>query len=71
MTIQLLKPATSSVTDGRRVIPSGTIMVKYFSQLSWNYFKGDGFTLVLMGDENFDFSLFKVLFIKNPQNPAT
>lgn len=48
-TIKLLQPMTSSVTTGQKTIPAGTVMTKFFSQLSWEYFRGDGFELVLMG----------------------
>lgn len=48
-TITLLEPMTSCITDGSRVIPTGTVLVEHSKYLSWTYFKGDGFTLVLMG----------------------
>lgn len=48
-TLTLLEPMTSCITDGSRIIPAGTVLVEHSNYLSWTYFKGDGFTLVLMG----------------------
>lgn len=40
----------SCVTQGEKTIPAGTVMTKYFAQLSWTYFKDQsGNTLILMG----------------------
>jgi hypothetical protein len=49
-TIQLLEDMKSCVTEGQKAIPSGTIMHKYFTQLSWTYYKDTaGNTLIIMG----------------------
>lgn len=49
-TIQLLEDMKSCVAEGEKTIPAGTIMHKYFSQLSWSYFKdANGNTLIIMG----------------------
>jgi hypothetical protein len=51
-TIELLEDMT---------IPSGTIMTKYFSQLSWTYFKDkDENILIIMGYDSNDWSKVKV-----------
>lgn len=49
MKIKLLNTMQSSVIDGNRVIPVGTEMEQSGTYLSWTYFKGNGYTLVLMG----------------------
>ena len=49
MKIELLETMESSVLDGHRSIPVGTIMEKTNEYLSWTYFSGSGFTLVVMG----------------------
>lgn len=60
MTIQLLEEMKSCVTQGQKTIPSGTIMHKYFSQLSWSYFKDDkGNTLIIMGFNSPDWDKVK------------
>jgi len=49
-TIQLLEDMKSCVTEGEKTIPAGTIMHKYFTQLSWSYYKdAAGNTLIIMG----------------------
>jgi len=47
--IELLEDKQSCITDGSRLIPKGTIMTESSSTLSWIYFKGDGFTYIVMG----------------------
>ena len=59
MKIQLKEVLQSAITDGSRDIPAGTVMEKYFSQLQWTYFKGDGFTLVIMGFGSDDWNKVK------------
>jgi len=49
-TIQLLEDMKSCVTQGGKTIPAGTVMHKYFTQLSWTYFKdAAGNVLIIMG----------------------
>ncbi len=49
-TIRLLEYMKSCVTQGEKIIPSGTIMRKFFTQLQWSYFKDDaGNILIIMG----------------------
>lgn len=60
MTIQLLEDMKSCVTEGEKTIPAGTIMHKYFSQLSWSYFKdANGNTLIIMGFNSPDWDKVK------------
>lgn len=50
MTIELLQEMKSCVTQGEKPIAAGTVMTKYFSQLSWTYFRDQsGNELVIMG----------------------
>jgi len=48
MKIKTLQNMRSCITDGQRVIPAGTVMEKFATCCSWTYFKGAGFTLILM-----------------------
>jgi hypothetical protein len=50
MKIRLLQEMKSCVTQGQKAIPAGTVMTKYFSQLTWTYFRDQvGNTLIIMG----------------------
>lgn len=50
MQIRLLTEMKSCVTQGEKPIAAGTVMTKYFSQLTWSYFKDEaGNTLIIMG----------------------
>lgn len=59
-TIQLLKDMQSCVTQSQKTIPAGTIMHKYFTQLTWTYFKDDNDnTLIIMGFNSPDWEKVK------------
>lgn len=63
MKIRLLQEMKSCVTQGEKPIAAGTIMTKYFSQLSWTYFKDEaGNKLIIMGHGSKDWN--KVTVIK-------
>lgn len=48
--IELLEDMKSCITQGQKTIPAGTVMIKYYSQLSWTYFKdSNDNTLIIMG----------------------
>ena len=48
--IELLKDLRGCVSEGQRIIPKGTKMQYYFSQLTWDYFRdAEGNTLIIMG----------------------
>jgi hypothetical protein len=60
--IKLLEDMTSCVIQGEKVIPAGTIMHQYFTQLSWTYFKdAAGNTLIIMGFGSDDWQRVKVI----------
>lgn len=48
-TIKLSRSLVSCITDGERLIPAGTVMNKVNTCCSWVYYKGDGYTLIIMG----------------------
>lgn len=48
MKIKLLENMKSCITDGERLIPKGTVMTWFATSCTWTYFKGDGFTLIIM-----------------------
>lgn len=52
MKIQLLSDLKSCITDGERLIKKGTVMHKYCNCCNWTFFKGEGFTLILMSWED-------------------
>lgn len=55
MKIRLKQEMSSCITQGEKPIPAGTVMTKYFSQLSWSYFKDEnGNTLIIMGFDSPD-----------------
>jgi len=59
-TIELLEDMKSCVTQGEKNIPAGTIMVEYYSQLSWVYFKDkQGNTMIIMGHSSTDWNKVK------------
>lgn len=59
-TIELLEDMTSCITQGQKIIPAGTIMHKYYSQLTWTYFKdSEGNTLIIMGFSSPDWDKVK------------
>lgn len=51
MRIELLQDMKSCVTDGERIIPKGTIMQSTGTCLTWTYFEGAGFRMIIMGGE--------------------
>lgn len=58
--IQLLEDMKSCIAQGEKTIPAGTIMHKYYSQLSWTYFKdSNGNTLIIMGFGSDDWNKVK------------
>jgi hypothetical protein len=62
MKIKLLEEMKSCVTQGEKPITAGTIMTKYFSQLSWTYFKDQsGNTLIIMGHGSEDWRKVEVI----------
>lgn len=61
-TIQLKENMKSCVTQGQRLIPTGTIMKEYDSQLTWAYFKDQhGNVLIIMGYNSADWDKIKIL----------
>lgn len=59
-TIQLLEDMKSCITQGQKTIPAGTVMHKYYSQLSWTYFKdSSGNKLIIMGFGSGDWNKVK------------
>ena len=59
-TIELLEDMKSCITQGQKIIPAGTVMRKYFTQLSWTYFKdAAGNTLIIMGFSSSDWDKVK------------
>jgi hypothetical protein len=59
-TIRLLEDMKSCVTQGQKTIPAGTVMNKYYSQLSWSYYKdANGNTLIIMGFNSPDWGKVK------------
>lgn len=62
MKIMLLQEMKSCVTQGQEPIPAGTVMNKYFSQLSWTYFKDEnGNKMIIMGHSSDDWQKVKVI----------
>ena len=62
MTIKLLETMNSCVTQGEKPIAAGTVMTKYFSQLSWSYFKdAAGNTLIIMGYGSADWQKVSII----------
>jgi hypothetical protein len=62
MKIKLLQEMKSCVTQGERQIAAGTTMTKYFTQLSWTYFKDDrGNKLIIMGYGSDDWQKVQII----------
>lgn len=62
MTIITTSELKTCVTQGEKPIPVGTVMTKYFSQLTWSYFKDEaGNTLIIMGYSSPDWSKVQIL----------
>lgn len=58
--IQLLEDMKSCITQGQKIIPAGTVMTQYYSQLSWTYFKdSNGNMLIIMGFGSEDWNKVK------------
>lgn len=62
MKIVLIQDMKSCISQGQKTIPAGTEMIKYFSQLSWNYFKDSlGNKLIIMGFDSDDWSNVQII----------